>query len=264
MRLLFVGDVIGRPGRQALRILLPALREEHGPDLVIANVENAAAGFGLTESVGREILRSGVDVMTGGNHLWDKKGSEEYISSESRLVRPANYPAETAGRSWAIVEIGEIRLAVLSLQGRVFMPPNDCPFRTLDRLLEELDESADLFVLDFHAEATSEKVAMGHYADGRCSAVVGTHTHVPTADACILPQGTAFQCDLGMTGPYRSIIGMDPAGVMRRFLTGMPSRFTVADGDVRLNGLLVDVDVWSGHATSILRIQRSLDEGMGS
>ena len=264
MRILFIGDVIGRPGREALRELLPALREEHRPDVVIANVENAAAGFGLTESVGRDILRAGVDVMTGGNHLWDKKGSESYIAQESRLVRPANYPGGTAGQRYAIVEVEDVRLAVLSLQGRVFMPPNDCPFRALDGLLEDLDDTADLFVLDFHAEATSEKVAMGHYADGRLSAVVGTHTHVPTADTCILPNGTAFQCDLGMTGPYRSIIGMDPEGVMRRFLTGMPSRFVVADEDIRLSGLLVDVDVWSGQATGILRIHEHLNAGRGS
>ena len=257
MRVLMIGDVIGRPGRNALRDLVPGLRERLKCDLVVANVENAAAGFGLTEPLGREILAAGVDVMTGGNHLWDKKGSEEYISGEERLVRPANYPDGTPGKTSAIVELDEIRVAVLSLQGRVFMPPLDCPFRRLDSLLEELDDQADLFLLDFHGEATSEKCAMGVYADGRVSAVVGTHTHVPTADERILAGGTAFQTDLGMTGPFDSIIGMERDTVLKRFLTGMPSRFEVAHDDVRLCGLLIEIDIWSGQATSVERVMES-------
>ena len=257
MRVLMIGDVIGRPGRNALRDLVPGLRERLHCDLVIANVENAAAGFGLTEPIGREILASGVDVMTGGNHLWDKKGSEEYIGREELLVRPANYPDGTPGRTAVIVEISEIRVAVLSLQGRVFMPPLDCPFRRLDSLLEELDDKADLFLLDFHGEATSEKNAMAVYADGRVSAVVGTHTHVPTADERILAGGTSFQADLGMTGPFDPIIGMDREAVLRRFLTGMPSRFEVAQHDVRLCGLLIEIDTWSGQATSVTRVMES-------
>lgn len=255
MRILMIGDIIGRPGRMALEELLPGLREEHRPDLVIANVENAAAGFGITASVGREILDAGVQIMTSGNHLWDKKGSEEYIDSETRLVRPANYPPATAGRRYAITEVGDIRVGVLCLQGRVFMPPLDCPFRELDRLLEELEDEADLFVLDFHGEATSEKQAMGRYADGRVSVVVGTHTHVPTADERILAGGTAYQTDLGMTGPFDSVIGMDDEAVLKRFLTGMPSRFEVAQHDVRLSGLVVEIDEWSGQATEVQRVQ---------
>lgn len=261
MQILMLGDVIGRPGRMALEELLPRVREEHRPDLVVANVENAAAGFGVTASVGREILDAGVDVMTSGNHLWDKKGSEDYIRSEERLVRPANYPEGTAGNRYAIVEVGEIRVAVLCLQGRVFMPPMDCPFRELDRLLEELDEKADLFLLDFHGEASSEKQAVGRYADGRVSAVVGTHTHVPTADERILPKGTAYQTDLGMTGPYESIIGMQEAAVMKRFLTSMPARFEVAEHDVRMCGLSIEIDEWSGNAVRVQRIDARMEEG---
>lgn len=258
MRLLLIGDIVGKPGRLALRELLPPLKAELRPDLVICNVENAAAGFGITEPIGREILACGVDVMTGGNHIWDKKGSEEYIDREARLCRPANFPREAPGRTHVIAEVDDIRVAVVSLMGRVFMAPSDCPFRTLDRLLTELDDRADLFVVDFHAEATSEKQAMGWYADGRVAVVVGTHTHVPTADTCILPNGTAFQCDLGMTGPYRSIIGMDQEAILRRFLTGMPTRFEVATEDPRLCGLLVEIDTWTGHAVSVDRIERRL------
>jgi metallophosphoesterase (TIGR00282 family) len=263
MRILMLGDIVGRPGRMALEELLPRVREEHRPDLVVANAENAAAGFGLTASVGREILDAGVDVMTSGNHLWDKKGSADYIDGEARLVRPANYPAGVAGRRFCVVEVGEIRVGVLCLQGRVFMPPLDCPFRELDRLLEELDEQADLFVLDFHGEATSEKQAMGRYADGRVSAVVGTHTHVATADTRILSKGTAYQTDLGMTGPYDSVIGMREEAVMKRFLTGMPSRFEVAQHDVRLCGLSVEIDEWSGNATAVERVEARFEKGWG-
>ena len=264
MRILFIGDIVGRPGRMALRELLPALKQQHRPDLVVCNVENAAAGFGLTEPLGQEILACGVDVMTGGNHIWDKKGSEAYLDREERLCRPANFPKEAPGRRYVIREVGEVRVAVISLMGRVFMSPCDCPFRELDRLLHELEEEADLFVVDFHAEATSEKQAMGHYADGRVAAVVGTHTHVATADTCILPNGTAYQTDLGMTGPRRSIIGMDIEPVLRRFLTGMPTRFEVAHDDPRLSGLLVEIDTWSGQATEVERIERALSTEVGS
>ena len=259
MRVLMIGDVVGRPGRVALRELLPGVLERHRPDLVVCNVENAAGGFGLTESIGREILDVGVHVMTGGNHIWDKKGSDEYIAREARLAVPANMSGEAPGRRYVITEVDEIRVATISLLGRVFMNPANCPFRELDRLLHELDDEADLFLVDFHAEATSEKQAFGLHADGRVSVVVGTHTHVPTADTCILPGGTAFQCDLGMTGPYRSIIGMDPDTVLRKFLTGLPSRFEVARDDARLCGVVVEIDTWSGHATSIDRVEVRLE-----
>jgi metallophosphoesterase (TIGR00282 family) len=260
MRVLMIGDLIGRPGREALRRLLPGVRATYGCDLVVANVENAASGFGLTAEIGREILGLGVDVMTGGNHLWDRKEGEAYIAAEERLVRPANYPPNTPGRRFAVRRVGGVRVAVLCLQGRVFMAPLDCPFRELDRLLEELRGEADLFVLDFHAEATSEKQAMGWYADGRVSVVVGTHTHVPTADERILPAGTAFVTDLGMTGGYESVIGMERDTVLQKFLTGMPVRFTVAKGDVRLSGLVVDVEEGTGRARSLARVHERLAE----
>ncbi|HKK72612.1 MAG TPA: TIGR00282 family metallophosphoesterase [Candidatus Krumholzibacteria bacterium] len=259
MRILLIGDIVGRPGRVALRELLPRVREERRPDLVVCNVENAAAGFGLTESIGREIVGAGVDVMTGGNHIWDKKGSDEYLTGEALLACPANAAPGAPGRRHVIVEAGEIRVGVISLLGQVFMNPVDSPFRALDRKLEELEDEADLFLVDFHAEATSEKQALGEYADGRVSVLVGTHTHVPTADTRILPRGTAYQSDLGMTGPYRSIIGMDVDAVLRKFLTGMPSRFEVARDEARLCGLCVDLDEWSGQATAVERLDVPLD-----
>ena len=260
MRIFFIGDIVGRPGREAVRALLPEVRVAYSPELIIANVENAASGFGLTKSVAAEIFDAGVDLMTGGNHLWDRRGSEEYIAAEERLVRPANYPAGTPGRTFLVREIDGTRVCLLNLQGRVFMPPLDCPFHTLDRLLEELRDQADIFLLDFHGEATSEKKAMALYADGRVSAVVGTHTHVPTADECILPGGCAFISDLGMTGPYDSVIGMQRDNVMARFLTGLPHRFEVAKGDLRLSGLIVDLNERTGRARFVQRIHEKLAE----
>jgi len=258
MRIFFIGDIVGRPGRKALRRLLPGVKNSYAPQLVVANVENAASGFGLNEKVGHEILESGVDVMTGGNHLWDRKGSEAYLEAEERLVRPANYPEGTPGRRYRVIDLAGTRVAVLNLQSRVFMPPLDCPFKALDALLEELKPSADIFLLDFHGEATSEKKAMALYADGRVSAVVGTHTHVPTADECILPEGTAFVSDLGMTGPYDSVIGMDRENVLAKFVTGLPHRFEVASGDARLSGLIVDLDEDSGKARFVQRVHERL------
>lgn len=260
MRILFIGDIIGRPGRQAVQELVPRLRQQRDIDVVIANVENAASGFGLTETVGREILGSGVDIMTGGNHLWDKKGTEGYIATETRLVRPANYPEDVPGQPWLIHRVGDVRLGILSLQGQVFMPPLDNPFHKLDELLEELEDMADLFVVDFHGEATSEKQAIAWHADGRVAALVGTHTHVPTADERILPKGTAYVTDLGMTGPYDSVIGMVKEKVLRRFLTGLPSRFEVAKDDIRLSGLLVEIDPVSRRATSVERVHEQLSQ----
>jgi metallophosphoesterase (TIGR00282 family) len=261
MRILMIGDIVGRPGREALAELLPRLREEQAVDLVVANVENAAAGFGLTASVAKEILAAGVDVMTGGNHLWDKKGSEDYLREEPRLVRPANYPAGAPGRTFVLSEVGDARVGVLCLQGRVFMPPTDCPFRRFDELMAEIEDEVDIVVVDFHAEATSEKQAMGRYADGRVAAVVGTHTHVPTADECVLPGGTAYVTDLGMTGPYDSIIGMERDVILRRFLNGLPARFTVARHDVRLSGLLIEVNERSGWAEGVERVHVRMSEG---
>ena len=257
MRILLIGDVIGQPGRRAVHTLVPALRQEMGIDLVIANGENSAGGIGITPSTAQDLLDSCVDVITSGNHIWKHKEIVPYIDEEWPLVRPANYPEGAPGR-------GHIRIGntlVLNLMGRVFMNTLDCPFRTADRLLEQEARGPNapkVVIVDFHCEATSEKQAMGWYLDGRVSAVVGTHTHVPTADARILPKGTAFVTDLGMVGPRNSIIGCDPEGVLTGFLTQMPRKLTVAKGPVVLNSVLVDVDDERGAATGIQRVDRTL------
>ncbi len=240
-----------------MRALVPALRQEMGIDLVIANGENTAGGFGITPGTAQELLESDVDVITSGNHIWKQKEIVPYIEEEWPLIRPANYPEGAPGR-------GHIRIGdtlVLNLMGRVFMNTLDCPFRTADRLLEEQaggPNAPKAVIVDFHGEATSEKQAMGWYLDGRVSAVVGTHTHVPTADARILPNGTAFVTDLGMAGPRDSVIGCEPEGVLRGFLTQMPRKLTVAAGPVVLNSVLVDVDEERGVATGIQRVDRTM------
>ena len=257
MRILLIGDVIGEPGRRAVSTLVPGLRQELGIDLVIANGENTAGGFGITPNTAQELLESDVDVITSGNHIWKQKEIIPYINDEWPLIRPANYPEGTPGR-------GHIRVGntlVLNLMGRVFMNTLDCPFRAADRLLEEQASGPNapkVIIVDFHGEATSEKQAMGWYLDGRVSAVVGTHTHVPTADTRILPNGTAFVTDLGMVGPRNSVTGCEPEGVLRGFLTQMPRKLTVAKGPVVLNSVLVDVDDERGVATGIQRIDRNL------
>lgn len=252
MRILMIGDVIGRPGRRAIRSLVPELREEHGIDLVIANAENTAGGFGLTLETAYELLENGVDVLTSGNHVWDQKEIVPHMDEGLPLVRPANYP-DAPGRGY-IVHDG---VMVMNLIGRVFMAPLDCPFRTAASILNEVAEDGPRVVLvDFHAEATSEKQAMGWYLDGRVSAVVGTHTHVGTVDTRVLPSGTAYVTDVGMTGPMDSVIGSDSSAVLDRFLTGLPNRLTVASGPVIMNSVLVEVDSESGKALSIDRMDR--------
>ena len=252
MRILMIGDVIGRPGRRAIRSLVPELREEHGIDLVIANAENTAGGFGLTLETAYELLENGVDVLTSGNHIWDQKEIVPHLDEGLPLVRPANYP-DAPGRGY-IVHDG---VMVMNLIGRVFMAPLDCPFRTAANILNEVAEDGPRVVLvDFHAEATSEKQAMGWYLDGRVSAVVGTHTHVGTVDTRVLPSGTAYVTDVGMTGPMDSVIGSDSSAVLDRFLTGLPNRLTVASGPVIMNSVLVEVDSESGKALSIDRMDR--------
>ncbi len=254
--LLFVADVIGSPGREVLRALLPDLKRRHDLHLVICNCENSAAGFGVTKEVARDLFDSGCDVLTGGNHLWDKKDSVEYIADEPRLVRPANLPEGTPGRGWRVVKAANgVHVGVMNLIGRVFMKEADCPFRTADAALEQLARQAQVIFVDFHAETTAEKVAMGWHLDGRVSAVVGTHTHVQTADDRVLPRGTAFVSDAGMTGGFDSVIGMDRAAALRRFLTLMPERLQPAGGDLRLNAVLVNVDDATGKATRIQRLQ---------
>jgi 2',3'-cyclic-nucleotide 2'-phosphodiesterase len=235
--------------------LLPGLRREHAADLVVANVENAAGGFGVTPAFARAFLDQGVDVMTSGNHIWDKREIVEYIAKENLLLRPANYPAGTPGVGWVTVKAGPHRVAVLNLMGRVFMNPIDCPFRTADAVLPELRRETSIILVDMHAEATSESVAMGWYLDGRVSAVVGTHRHVQTADERVLPGGTAYITDLGLTGPTDGVIGVDRETIIQRFLTQMPTRFEPAKGPAALHGVVITVDPESGRASAIRRVQ---------
>ena len=256
MKVIVIGDIVGKPGRKALSASLKRLKEQHEAEFVVANAENAAEGAGVVPRVGDEILGAGVDVMTSGNHIYDKKDVIKYIENEPRLLRPANYASDTPGRGvWLGSTQSGTPVAVINVQGRVFMPPTDCPFKTADRLIAEIGNRASVIIVDHHAEATSEKQAMGRYLDGRVSVVVGTHTHVQTADEQVLPGGTAYITDLGMTGPYDSIIGVESQLVISRFLRGMPTRFETATGDARLCGVVVDVDERTGKAVSIERLQ---------
>lgn len=256
MRILFIGDIMGSPGRKAAAALLPRLRRELGPfDFVLANCENSAAGRGVTRKVAGELFALGIDGMTGGNHIWDKPEGAALLAEETRIVRPANYPEECPGRGLMILEKNGLRLAVASLQGRVYMPPMDCPFKRADGLLEEAGETP-LFI-DFHAEATSEKKALAHYLDGRAAVVAGTHTHVQTADEQILPRGTAYITDAGMTGGHLSSIGMKLDTVIPKFLTGMPAKFEVSGDGPALNGIVVTLNDASGLAEEIVRVNIS-------
>lgn len=255
--ILFIGDLVGRPGRFALTEILPKLIDEFKPDLVIANVENAAGGFGVTPTIADDLLNSGVDVMTSGNHIWDRKEIYGYIKESTRLIRPANYPKGTPGRGSAlVVSDSGIKVGVINLAGRVFMDALDCPFKSADKELETLKDKAEIIIVDMHAETTSESMAMGWYLDGRVSAVIGTHTHVQTSDERILPGGTAFITDAGMTGSTDSVIGMKKEFVLERFTAQMPVRFEVATEMVELQGVFVRID--GGRAIEIERIKRPL------
>lgn len=264
IRVLAVGDVIGRPGRKFLRRALPILKRKYDFDALVVNVENAAGGFGMTPEVYQEFEKMGIDVMTSGNHIFDKKGTETWIDETEKLLRPENYPPGTAGRGCGVFQLpsGD-RLGVLNIMGRTFMKPYDCPFRTVDEVLPRLKKETPLVLIDFHCEATSEKMALGWYASKRASAVWGTHTHVPTADARILDQYTGFQTDLGMTGPYNSVIGMLKEPVINGFVTLNRSRFEVAKDDPRLAGCLFDLDRQTGaciQLKSIFLDARQLDQ----
>jgi metallophosphoesterase (TIGR00282 family) len=250
MLILAIGDIVGRPGRQALNEFLPGLRRQYGLDMVIANGENAAGGFGLTSESARELLDAGVDVITSGNHIWAQKEIIPYLDGDLPILRPLNYPEGVPGRGYLIT--GPI--LVVNLIGRTFMSNYDCPFRAMDRLLAEVNPRPPVIIVDFHAEATSEKVALGRYLDGRVSAVLGTHTHVGTIDAQILAGGTAYVTDIGMTGPTDSVIGDDAGSVIQRFLTMMPHHLSVGKGKPVFNAVMVRVDEKSGRATSIERI----------
>jgi metallophosphoesterase (TIGR00282 family) len=254
MIILAIGDIVGKPGRQAIHALVPDLRQEYGIDLVIANGENAAGGFGLTIGTAQELLDDGVDVITSGNHIWAQKEIIAYLDEDVPILRPLNYPPGVPGRGY-LLKNGAL---VVNLMGRTFMNSYDCPFRAMDALLAELSSKAKVIIVDFHAEATSEKVAMGRYLDGRVSAVLGTHTHVGTIDARILPGGTAYVTDIGMTGPDDSIIGDDAEAVIQRFLTMLPHRLAVGKGKPIFNAIMVGLDEKSGRATSIERISREL------
>lgn len=261
MRLLFVGDVVGRPGRDLLRRGLDGLVRHHHADLVVANVENAAAGFGVTREVGDQLLELGVDVMTSGNHIWDKKEAISYIGTEARLLRPANFPHGVPGRgSYVARTPAGQAVAVINVMGRVFMQSLDDPFAVVLQEVETARHRTRVVLVDFHAEATSEKMAMGWHLDGRVTAVVGTHTHVQTADERILPRGTAYITDVGMTGPHDSIVGVEIEPALSRFRSGMPARFETATGNPRLHAALIDADQETGLATGIQRLSYSLED----
>lgn len=259
VKLLFIGDVVGQPGRRAVRELVPGLRQRHRLDLVIANGENAAGGSGITPKTAEELFAAGVDILTSGDHLWDQKEVVELLERERRFLRPLNYPAGTPGQGSILFQPGGLpATAVLNLQGRTFMPPLENPFHCVLVEVERLRRSAAIIFVDFHAEATSEKVALARLLDGRVSAVIGTHTHVQTADEQILPGGTAFLCDAGFTGPHDSVIGRETEPIIRRFLTNMPQKFEVAKGRVLLQGALIEIEDSTGHALKIERLSESL------
>lgn len=256
MKLLFIGDVYGRPGRRASADLIPRLRDEHAVDFCIVNGENAAGGFGITEKIARKFFAYGADVITTGNHVWDRKDTVEFINNADRVLRPANFPAGVGGiGSGAFTAANGTTVGVVCLQGRTHLPSLDCPFRCADRIVEDLRGSTPLILIDFHAEATSEKIAFGWHLDGKASAVIGTHTHVQTADERVLPGGTAYITDAGMTGPHDSVIGARKDAVIGRFLSQMPVRFEPAEGDVKLCGALIDVDEDTGRSRSIERLR---------
>ncbi len=256
MRVLFVGDIVGRAGRKVLKKNLGLVCHRHNVDFTILNVENAAGGFGITKKIGEEFMRLQVDVMTSGNHIWDNKDAYSYLDQQPLLLRPANYPPGLPGSGLCLTtsQTG-ISVAVLNLQGRVFMQPLDCPFRAAESLIASLKEKADVIIVDFHAEATSEKMAMGWFLDGKVSAVLGTHTHVPTADGRILPLGTGYVTDVGMTGAYDSIIGMQVETALPRFIDGISkSRFEPASGNPRFCSVLLDIDNHTGKCNSVERV----------
>ncbi len=262
MVVLHIGDVVGRPGRNALVHLLPALIAEHDPALVIVNGENIAGGTGITAATAEELFAAGADCVTTGNHIWAQKGTGELLDRDSRVLRPANYPPGAPGGGAVVLPVrrGDLRVGVICLLGRVFMRELDCPFRGADAILSWMRDETPAIIVDFHAEATSEKEAMGRYLDGRVSAVLGTHTHVQTADERVLPKGTAFICDVGMTGPYDSVLGRRTDRVIQATITQMPHSFDVAKGDVRISGAQVTFDPATGLASAIERVQVREDQ----
>lgn len=254
MIILFVGDVVGSPGRQMVKEYLPKLKKKYSPHFTIINGENAAHGKGITEGIYRSFIEGGADVITMGNHTWNKKEIFDFIDDAKQLIRPANFPTGNPGKGIAYVKSAGKELAVINLQGRTFLPPIDCPFQKADELIEEAKKRTPYIFVDFHAEATSEKLAMGWYLDGRAQAVVGTHTHVQTADNRVLPEGTAFITDVGMTGPYNGILGVERETIIKRFKTGLPGRFEVAEGPTSLSAVVIQINDQTKKAVKIERI----------
>lgn len=255
MRLLFIGDIVGRPGREMLEKWLPRLKQQYQPNLTIVNGENSSGGKGISKKVVKFLFELGVNGITLGNHTWDNKEIFEFIEDETKVIRPANFPEGTPGRGYTYIRYNDIEIGLVNLMGRTFLPPIDCPFRSADRIIEEMRKRTKIIFVDFHTEATSENLAMGWYLDGKVSAVVGTHTHVQTADERILPNGTAYITDVGMTGPMDGILGVDREAVIKKFITQLPVRFEVAGGDhMQLNAALIDVNKATGKAEKIQRI----------
>lgn len=256
INILFIGDINGRAGRNCIKALLPDLIKNKNIDFTIANAENVAGGFGITYETFKEIKECGIDVITMGNHVWDNKDIFTFIQKEGTILRPANLPADLPGHGYGIFSIKNtnIKIGVINLNGRIFMDPADCPFRTAEKIINEINKITPIIIVDFHAEATSEKQAMGFFLDGKVSAVVGTHTHVQTADERILPNGTGFITDTGMTGPFDSVIGVKKDIIIRRFLTGLPEKFEIANNDIHLNGIIFNIDPDSGKTKNLERI----------
>lgn len=265
MHILFIGDIVGSPGRNAVKQLLPELKREYQLDFVIANAENAAGGSGITAKVAQELFDFGISVLTTGDHIWKKREILEIINQEERILRPVNFPPTAPGRGENVFSTPQgKKIAVINVQGRVFMEALDCPFRTAQEAVERVAGNTPLIIVDIHAEATSEKIALGWYLDGRVSCVLGTHTHVQTADEKILPEGTAFITDVGMTGPFDSVIGRRIEDVLERFITAVPVRFEVASENVQLHGVVLDIDEATGKARSIVRVQKRLPQCINS
>ncbi|HTG43139.1 MAG TPA: TIGR00282 family metallophosphoesterase [Verrucomicrobiae bacterium] len=263
MNLLFIGDVVGEPGRRAVKTLVPKLRAEWALDVVVANGENSAGGSGITPATAKDLFEAGVDIITSGDHLWDQKEVNQLLASEPRFVRPINYPSGTPGTGISFLDRGNFKVAVINAQGRTFMPPLENPFRILQEELPRIREVARIIFVDVHAEATSEKIALARMMDGQVSAVVGTHTHVQTADEQIFPGGTAFLCDAGFTGPHESVLGREITPVIERFITNQPRRFSVASKRILLQGALIEIDEATGRALSIRRVSEPLGEQGG-
>ncbi|MFH1245850.1 MAG: TIGR00282 family metallophosphoesterase [Candidatus Omnitrophota bacterium] len=259
MKILFIGDIVGKPGREAVRLLLPNVRKEYGIDLAIANAENAAGGSGVTPQIAQDLFGYGLDMLTSGDHIWKRKEIMETLNSEERLLRPLNYPLAAPGKGSSIIRTKKgVPVGIMNLEGRVFMSSIECPFRCAREAVEQMEEKARVIIVDIHAEATSEKVALGWFLDGKVSAVLGTHTHVQTADEKILPKGTAYITDVGMTGPFDSVIGRKYEDVIERFLTQVPVRFEMAEDNVQMHGVVVEIDEKTGKAVAIKRIQEKI------